>query len=102
MTFDGFSWAALAGVAALTRAFLLGDGEAAAADLLGEALVNVGHDLLESRGIESLAQKPLPKQRIVFSQLKSISLTACILKTREKPKSFHGRKILKAQGALLI
>ena len=67
MTFDGFSWAALAGVAALTRAFLLGDGEAAAADLLGEALVNVGHDLLESRGIESLAQNRSPANDVLSS-----------------------------------
>ena len=60
MTFDGFSWAALAGVAALTRAFLLGDGEAAAADLLGEALVNVGHDLLESRAVKPLGENRSP------------------------------------------
>ena len=34
---------------------------------LGEALVNVGHDLLESRGIESLAQNRSPANDVLSS-----------------------------------
>ena len=67
MTVVSFSWVAPVRVAALTRAFLLGDGEAAAADLLGEALVDVGHDLLECGAVESLAENRSPANDVLSS-----------------------------------
>ena len=60
-----FSWVAPVRVAALARAFLLGDGEAAAGGLLDEVLVDIGHDLLECGAVESLAQNRSPTHDVL-------------------------------------
>ena len=49
------------------KGFFLCDGEAAAADLLGEALVNVRHHLLECGAVESLAQNGCPANDVLSS-----------------------------------
>ena len=67
MTVVGFSWVAPVRVAALTRAFLLGDGEPAACGLLDEALVNIGHDLFECGAVESLAENRSPADDVLSS-----------------------------------
>ena len=62
-----FSWVAPVRVAALTRAFLLGDGEAAAGGLLDEVFVDIGHHLLECGAVESLAQDGSPTHDVLSS-----------------------------------
>ena len=52
-------------VAALTRAFLLCDGEAATAYLLGEVLIDIGHHFLEGGGVEPLAQNGSPADDVL-------------------------------------
>ena len=63
----GFSWAAPVRVAALTRAFLLGDGEPAPCGLLRVLLVEVAINLLERGCVESLTQDGSPTDDVLTS-----------------------------------
>ena len=49
------------------KGLFLCNGEAAAGNLLREALVHIGHDLLEGGGVESLAQNRSPSNDVLSS-----------------------------------